>query len=309
MPKSAKSRVDSSLQRMGYIRSEDLRQSILFADPMPTLMEKAKEVDELHTASAQELQELHGAVAQRFQELLSGNADFAGKKIADSLAKNDFSKAKEHIEGFSVQKKRDLAKFLQFCNTSAAENSVTSAAENSVAGWEESWTSKVLTENYRFLRDRFREYKDTCEPSDLDTFSKELKAFTDRWPGAPQKDEVQQVIDYIRAIRNGVDARLTVVKARLKSGRNWTFGSDLQLNLKVGGQTYSTDFHRFRNEPEYNETFNIRWSAGTKSCDIDLTNRNIVFKDELLMTITVPCGGIAGWRKLNGPHTQSYATV
>ncbi|RKJ79366.1 MULTISPECIES: GTPase domain-containing protein [unclassified Pyramidobacter] len=299
MPRSAKSRVDSYLQRMGYIRSEDLRQSILFADYMSTLMEKAKEVNELHTASAQEL---HGAVAQRFQELLSGNADFAGKKIADSLAKNDFSKAKEHIEGFSAQKKRDLANFSRSCDTSAAENSV--------AGWEEGWTSKVLTENYRFLRDRFREYKDTCEPSDLDSFSKDLKAFTDRWPGAPQKDEVQQVIDYISAIAKGADARLTVVKAKLESGRNWTFGSDLQLNLKVGGKTYPTDFHRFRNEPEYNETFNIRWSAGTESCDIDLINKGTLSKnDELLMTITVPCGGIAGWRKLDGSHTQSYATV
>lgn len=301
MPKAAKSRAEGYLQRMGGIRMEDLRQNILFAENMSSLMEKGKEVNGLHTASAQELQELRGAIAQRFQELLIQMAYHAGNDINEKLKKNDFFNAKEHIEDFSAQKKRNIENFSYFCDTSAAENSV--------AGWEEEWTSKVLKENYDFLRDRFRGYKDSCSSNNLEQFSKELKAFTNRWPGAPHNDEVQQVIDYIGAITNDADARLTVVKARLESGRNWTFGSDLQLKLHVGDQTYPTDFHRFRNEPEYNETFNIRWSAGMKPCRIELINRNAVIKDESLMTITVPCGGIKGWKKLDGPHTQSYATV
>jgi GTPase SAR1 family protein len=298
MPESAKSLADSYIQRVAATQKEALRQSILSAKNMSILLDKSKEANKNYSGQ----QEFRTAIAQRFQELLIRNTQNADDDIQESLGSNDFRNAKMIITNFSNEVNSNSVKISAFCDAGAATNSM--------AEWKEQWLSNASSQNYRYLRTKFNSYGDSCSSAELRDFSQELKDFTILWPQAPQDNEILQVIHYVSSIRNGVNARLTVERAKVNIGTNTTFGSNLMIKVMAGSTTFATDNHNFNNDPEFNEDFDFKWSIDMAPVVMKFTNVNWILENkELPEQISVPCDGITGWKKLNGPHATPNKNI
>lgn len=300
MPEGARSLADNYIQRTAASQKEALRQGILSAKDMPDLLDKSKKANALYTGQ----QEFRTAIAQRFQELLIQDTKDTDDSIKENLENNDFENAITIITGRFEEVKKYSEKISAFCN-------VGGAVTNSMAEWKEQWLSNASSQNYHYLRAKFNSYGDSCSDTELRDFSQELKDFTILWPQAPQDNEILQVIHYVSSIRNGVNARLTVERAKVKIGTNTTFGSNLMIKVTAGSTTFATDNHNFSNKPEFNEDFDFKWSIDMAPVVMNFTNVNWILKNKELKEaqISVPCDGITGWKKLNGPHATPNKNI
>lgn len=306
MPETAKSSAYQYMQHLGGVEIGDQLQRISSVENLGALCSVWDELSEIYLGNSQALQELQAPLSERFEALLNNDKHEREGIINGELKKNDFENAKHIIDVYSQNLDDDFLKFSSLCDTSKMK----SEAEN----WKKKILERVAEGEYGFLRSQFHTYE-TTSPSEenLRQLSEKLSDFTQRWPKSSQEvDEVRKVIRYLDAIKGGVDASLTIVSANVPKSYDWPRGkNDLQITLSIEKDVVKnakTSVVDDNNAPVFNFTVKFPWTADCGPCQLKVEDEDATF-NETITKIIIPCSGITGWRKLNGPHTNNGATV
>ena len=280
------------IQKLDGIQLNDQKRRIQTAADLDTLQDNWKSVNELFTGNENAMSELRSDLQQRFDALLTAELDRAGNDISARTSGRDYEAAKSLIDS--------KANEIETLAGGLGSDVDFATARDRVNSWRRGIADRVADEEYTYLRSQFRGLETGAPGSgQIDPLLRRMGAFLSRWPQSAKAGEVREVREYLDQVKGGVYARLVIVDARVTKSYDTMGATDMYIKVKHDSHESSTGVFEDNDNPQFNFPINFTWTPSCGDFHFEAWDEDGM-KDDRIGSASVSCGGVTGWKKLNG---------